>query len=232
MNLTTKLYKIDYDFILTHCTNKKLWNKKWTIFEYDNIKIKMELYSINIDYNTITLKAELDDNKDSVIICINLPLNIEHRNIKVLEKKVNGEIIRDLISYYEKTIIRKSSLYKQARNHDNEYRKRLKIIAVNFLDSEKVTNESIRDAYITSYVYDNEISTTQSAIDALRYTLSAKLYLSFLHTTGYSKELIETILAKNISGETSNFYKKLKKKEEYLNSEEFEEDLKAELGNV
>ena len=46
--LSNKIVKFDFNFILDNYLNKKLWGKKWTIFEYDKMTVTLELYRIDI----------------------------------------------------------------------------------------------------------------------------------------------------------------------------------------
>ena len=50
-DVTTKVYKVDFKKLIDNALNRIYWGKKWVIFNYDKVKIYMELSSINITDN-------------------------------------------------------------------------------------------------------------------------------------------------------------------------------------
>ena len=55
--LSTKVYKLDFKDLIDNATNKVYWAKRWTLFEYNGLKIEFTLHSIEIADNKL-LKRE------------------------------------------------------------------------------------------------------------------------------------------------------------------------------
>lgn len=151
--ITLKKYDVDYSFIVRNYLSPELWKKTWTLFVYKNLSITLNLYSIDVeDPITITFK-----------IAIKAPRYynstfkshvISTSNLKVLKNQINSGII-SLITNYETNEIRSTNEYKELFNASIIEEERLRDIAENYLDDNRIYIDDVRDAYIDYYVSKN-----------------------------------------------------------------------------
>ena len=52
-----KVYKIDYDFIISNYLDKSLWKKKWNLFVYKDHVFTLNLYKIETETDRIVFKV-------------------------------------------------------------------------------------------------------------------------------------------------------------------------------
>ncbi len=57
--LTTQVVKINFKWLLEHCTDREFWKNRWRVFDYDNIKIDLSLHEIDISMNMLTLRLNV-----------------------------------------------------------------------------------------------------------------------------------------------------------------------------
>ena len=86
---------------------------------------------------------------------------------------------------YEEYEIKQTQSYKQAENAVFEERGKLREIARSFLDSEGVTNEDIRDAYIDKFVDRNETMywKREKVLETCKYTICTDIFIVFCKAT-------------------------------------------------
>ena len=181
--LSTKIIKLDLNFILDNCFKPALWDKTWTIFAYDGYKVTFELTSINTKSKSVGYVVKLySPNKAWGYQTSNGDMNFqkEHRNLEVIEKGLNGKILRWLIEWRERELIRETTAYKEAYEYENQLEEIAKQKAKDLLDELGITNEDIRDAYIDSQ--QNKHSTSQftdKVFETYKGTKLSKLYMSY-----------------------------------------------------
>ena len=186
--LSTKVTKLDLNFISDNCFKPALWDKTWTIFAYDGWKITFELQSINtkskqVGYVLKLYKPNRTYNCQSGTGEINFQK--EHRNLEVIQKGLDGKILRWLIEWEERNMIRETTAYIEADDYEQELLKTVKQKAEDLLDELGITNEEIRDAYIDSQ--ENKYSTdeyTDKVFYLYKGTKLTKLYMSYCLFTG------------------------------------------------
>ena len=154
---SVKLYKLDLQFIADNCLNKKLWGKKWRIFEYDKITVDLALDSIDIANNKIRLSITVNTkdrgkyqstsffNRGDVTI----PLDKGQQNMENALRQVVGAIGSNVIAY-ERAIASRYVGYERASEYDNMVDEEAGRRAESILDEEGITNDEIREAYIES----------------------------------------------------------------------------------
>jgi len=104
----------------------------------------------------------------------------EHRNLEVIEKGINGKIIRWLIEWEERKLIKETSAYKEAEQYEDDFNDLIEEKAKDLLDELGITNEDIRDAYIESQK--DKLSTsqfTERVLETYKGTKLPKLYMSY-----------------------------------------------------
>lgn len=148
---TTKIYKLDFKFLIDNALNRKLWGKKWVVFQYDKVTISMRLSSIDIENNKLFLQLSLASydytSTNSYRGRVTLPLQESHHNFIAIKKSFVGGV-RNLITEYEESIIRRSHGYKRADAFDDSLQDEAERRAISILDDQGITHEDIRDAYI------------------------------------------------------------------------------------
>ena len=223
-----KVWKIDWEFIISNYLDKSLWNKKWHLFQYKDIIIDIWLYKIDCENDTVWFKINMD--KTSYWVYETVEYNIKNTSIKILQQQINGAMWR-LIKSYEDDLIKDTDGYKQITSYRSEEEDRLREIANKFLDDNGVTNSDIRDVYIDSFVCNN------SKLDIMlsnylsynRYHHATELMLAFCSATNREdskKEILEA--TKNDLG-IASVMKEVNEFMETLDSEEYNDEMYSEL---
>ena len=223
-----KVWKIDWEFIISNYLDKSLWNKKWHLFQYKDIIIDIWLYKIDCENDTVWFKINM--NKTSYWVYETVEYNIKNTSIKILQQQINGAMWR-LIKSYEDGLIKDTDGYKQITSYRSEEEDRLREIANKFLDDNGVTNSDIRDVYIDSFVCNN------SKLDIMlsnylsynRYHHATELMLAFCSATNREdskKEILEA--TKNDLG-IASVMKEVNEFMETLDSEEYNDEMYSEL---
>lgn len=158
--LSTVLTRIDLKDLLNHYTDKALWGKKWSIYDYGDITVTAELYVIDVRYNEIKLLiavrykgkrkgyARYDWNTMSI------PIHHSEYTQEVFERKLYG-VAKDTLAYIELNHIKALPDYEAAAKYRDEKLENLREEAHAWLDEKEVTNKSIREAYTDAFVEAN-----------------------------------------------------------------------------
>lgn len=218
-----KVYEIDYNFIIKNYLDPKLWNKSWTVFVFT-----LRMTKIIVISNTITFEVKLNKYWDSG----HFDYNIENSNIDFLKKSLKGTIKR-LIEEYERSQIRSSDGYSILKQSLLEAEHKLEEIANEFLDNEGVTNKEIREVYIENYVDNNSErwDKLRDYIDSLECAVCTDLYMIFAEATN-DESLKDTVQRYLDDGETERIQRELEEYCEYVDSDEWLENVKEELENI
>lgn len=237
--LRLKVYDIDYSFIIKNYLDESLWNKDWTIFIYKRFQIILRLHSIDVKTKVIWFEVEIQDNNEenksywvkSKRELFKYFLNVE--NIDILKKSLNHTIFSLMQDLEKDAYIEYTDEYnnlEEMRANENE---KLEKIANEFLDSEGVTNEDIREAYIGYYVDNNEkvYDLLNEYTNKMKYRLITDFYLVFLQATDDNEriKIIEDRIGKQELQET---LEEIKEYEKYMETEEFEEEMERKLEDI
>lgn len=180
-----KVYKIDYDFIISNYLDKSLWKKKWNLFVYKDHVFTLNLYSIDtrndkimfeIQYNKRTYSNEL------------VSYDIQNTSIKILKQQINGAIFR-LMEREDESRARNSQGYQTILDAYRDEEEKLREIAEGFLDDNNITIDEVREAYIDRYVANNCKMCTMltNYLDGTKYTFLTELLLVFTKITEDTK---------------------------------------------
>lgn len=237
--LRLKVYDIDYSFIIKNYLDERLWNKDWTIFIYKRFQIILRLHSIDVKTKVIWFEVEIQDNNEdnksywvkSKRELFKYFLNVE--NIDILKKSLNHTIFSLMQELEKDAYIKYTDEYnnlEEMRANENE---KLEKIANDFLDSEGVTNEDIREAYIGYYIDNNEkvYDLLNEYTNKMKYRLITDFYLIFLQATEDNEriKIIEDRIGKQELQET---LKEIQEYEKYMETEEFEEEMERKLEDI
>lgn len=148
--LDTKVEKLDLEDLLKNYLDKTSWNKKTTLFLYDDVRITATLSSIDVLDSFITILVTAECLKEQIYesSTVEIPTDEEHRNLNVLYKKVHSSVFRS-IGYLE--MWRYKSYHPYLDNIKAENKLTLELAeeeANNLLDSLGIEHLDIRNAYI------------------------------------------------------------------------------------
>ena len=222
-----KVYKIDYDFIISNYLDKSLWKKQWNLFVYKDHVFTLNIYRIETELDRIVFKISYNKLAwDHEYITY----DIQNTSIDILKKQINGGIFR-LMEAQDSFLARQSSGYNAIRDAKSDEEDKLREIAESYLNSNGITLNDVREAYIDRYISRN--SKTQSMLDnylwGCKYTFLSEIMLVFTKITN------DTTRFENVQkavGNMSNIALIEAAVEEFIESmgsDEFEEEMVSEL---
>ena len=185
---TLKVYKIDYDFIISNYLDKSLWKKKWNLFVYKDNIFTINLYKIDMENDSIMLKIKYNKRSwDSEYVQYYIDGRI---NMSVFMKEINGAIFR-LMYNYEQELIKKTPGYQKILDAYQEEKDMLKDIASRYLDSCGITNDDIREPYIDAYVSRNSHTDLQlsSYLGTYAYNYLSEMMMVYTKAIGDESRL-------------------------------------------
>ena len=227
---TLKVYNIDYEFIIKNYLSQHLWQKIWTLLQYKEHIITLNLYKIMTKDNEIVFEIKYQGFWGTEYV----NYNIANTSIKILKQQINGAMFR-IIERYEESLIEASEGYKRIEDSKWEERMMLKSIARDFLDREGVTNDEIREVYIDRYVDKNE--TVYEQLSAYKrtskYTVLTDLFLIFCEIT-LDKTRMKTIVDANVEHavKLALIESEVKDFMERLDTTEYVEEMECELEGI
>lgn len=237
--LALKVYDVDYSFIIKNYLDEKLWEMEWTIFTYRRFEITLKLDSINVKSKSIWFEITIKDNNEenksywtkSISESFKYSLNID--SIDILKKILNLKVF-DLIRRLEvDAYITYTEKYNELDEMKSDENEKLEEIANDFLDSEGVMNDEIREAYVEYYMdkYSKVDGLKSDYVDEMKYRLITDFYVAFLKATD-DKERLEIIRKKVGQSELDEILRKIEEYKEYMETEEYEEEMKDNLEEI
>ena len=230
-----KVFDVDYSFIIKNYLNPGLWEKKWTLFVYKKFVVTLRLKYIYVYCSKIEFEIEVIDNSSSSwnrSKTKEVTYSLKTDNITILKKAINSAIIKAFKDIEENLYIEKTDEYYKLVDMKYEERAKLEEIAKEFLDENNITNENIRDSYIDAYVDNTEKvwSLINDYERKNRFRMIPDLYLTFAKATD-NKELEDDVLKAN-EDTKEELLKQIEELEEYMQTEEYEEEVKDNLEEV
>ena len=228
-----KVWNMDYSFIVRNYLNPKLWQKVWTLFAFKDYVITLQLSSINTKKCRIEFEIALKDNASISSfneVWESVYYSIKSNDVGFLIKSINGTIYRLIKRYEVYYILETLEVYKNAEEQAEIERETLTQIANEFLDSMDVTSDELRELYIDAYVESNAKSCELigDLRTAYEFHLCPNLYLTFLESIG-EKEKYQEVLNHLEANETENVLKEIKEYQKYTETDEYIEEMRAEL---
>lgn len=237
--LSIKVYDVDYSFIIKNYLDEKLWDKEWTIFVYKKFQIILRLNSIDVRTKIIWFEVEIQDGNEenksywtkNVKDTFKYFLSVE--NVDILKQSLNHTIFGLMQKLEEDAYIKYTDEHYKLETMRNDESEKLEQIANDFLDSEGVTNDEIREAYVGYYVDKNEnvYNLINEYLSKMKYRMITDFYLVFLNATK-DDERIKIIESKIGHKELENTLEKIKEYEEYMETEEFREEMSSNLEDI
>ena len=218
-----KVYKIDYDFIISNYLDKSLWKKKWNLFVYKDHVFMLNLYSIDtrndkimfeITYNKRIYSSEL------------VSYDIQNTSIKILKQQINGAIFR-LMEREDESMARNSNGYKRVLDAYRDEDDRLREIAIAFLNDHGIELDEVRDAYIDRYVSNNSKMCTMltNYLEGTKYTFLTELFLVFTKITEDAKRYENVCNAVGNKGNIALIESAVEQFVKEMETDEYEEEM-------
>lgn len=190
--ISTRLYKINFKYIIENHLNKALWKKAWLVYDYDHFKVNLRLDNISIARNKITLAIGNTS--------VDIPLSEDHYNETVFYKSIFSAI-KSSIKDRERDAIRGTAAYAKACELDSQNDDKNREIAERRLDELNIDDEEVRKAYIEKYVGENQSQYWYDIYQRFEYSINTPRYLMLAYQfekecPEYSAELISAITSK------------------------------------
>lgn len=240
-----KVYDIDYSFIIKNYLNPEMWQKTWTLFQYKTFVVTLQLTYINCQDEKITLRVKIKDNSNTYKYayswgrnsdkeaCDDVYYSLKVNDLKFLKTSVESSVFRTIEKLEEYNTIASEDYLNLQEMYNNE-QDALKRIAEDFLDANDVSNEDIRDAYIEAYVSKNTKldSYLTRMVEEKQYLIFPDLYLVFANATNNDKTIKkwEQILEEN--NDIEELKTTIQEYIDYMESEEFEDDMSGNLEGI
>lgn len=189
-----KVWKINWEFIVSNYLDKSLWKKSWHLFQYKDFIVDLNLYGIDCESDTVSFKLH----------CNMLPFwnneyvkyNIANTSVKILQQQIHGAMFRLLMSY-DRRLICDSKGYNQILETAESEKSRLREIAYDYLTDNGVTNEDIREVYADNYVNNNSKLDIMlnNYCDYNKYHYATEVLLAFCSATNDKDRMTEILKA-------------------------------------
>lgn len=237
--LALKAYDVDYSFIIKNYLDEKLWEKEWTIFTYKRYEITLKLESINVQTKAIwfevTIKDNNEENKSYWSKSFNdiFKYNLSMDSVDMLKKILNHTIFCLMQKLEQEAYIEYTDRYCKLKEMQDEEQEKLLTIAEGFLDNEGVENSEIREAYIGYYVDRNKkvYELIGAYASDMKYKMITDFYVAFLKATDDTDRL-EIIRQKIGQSKLNETLEKIEEYKEYMETEDFEEEMRDNLEEV
>lgn len=238
--LTLKVYKMDYSFLIKNYLNPEMWQKQWTLFEYKNYSVTMNIWSIQTRTEQIILDIRLhyvdgEGYKDYKEQSISFSLKIE--DVTFLKRQINSAIFNLIVALEKEQMIHRTSTYTELYESSRDERRKLADIANDFLDENEINNDSIRDAYVSAYIdaYAKIPNMLSDYVDSRIYQELPDVYLTWLSCLedDPKKEIrIEEIKRALGNDEYKKIMTDIEEYVAHMETEEYEEEMKSNLEEV
>ena len=240
-----KVYDIDYSFIIKNYLNPEMWQKTWTLFQYKTWVITFRIDYIWCRSEKIHFMIKIKDNSpENEYKCgdycdadkfysASVDYSLKIDDIQFLKREIISKSFYIIEKLEEEAIMATREYINLTRSYSDEKNKLTKI-AEDFLDDNGVNNEDIRNAYIEAYVENNtQLDLMQNRLKRkMQYTIFPDLYLMFANATRDDKivQKWEKTLAENNNIE--ELRTEILEYLEYMQSEEFEDDMNSNLEEI
>lgn len=225
-----KVYKIDYDFIISNYLDKSLWKKRWNLFVYKDHVFTLNLYKIETETDRIVFKVSYNkllwDNEY-------VTYDIQNTSILILKKQINGAIFR-LMQTKDGCDARNSAGYLAIVDARDEERERLRNIAEAYLDDHGIELDDVREAYIDRFVSRNAKTDAMAHnyLQGCMYTFLAEIMLVFTKITNDNARYDIVVNAVGNKGNLALIESAVEEFVEHIDSDEYEEEMIDALESI
>lgn len=238
--LVLKVYRMNYEFLIKNYLDRRMWERQWTLFEYKQYKVTMNIWSIMTRTEQISLDIRLhytDDNGYSNYKERTISFSLKIEDITFLKRQINSAIFDLIVTVERETKICKTEYYYNLQEMKCNEKEKLTNIAEEFLDSVNVTNDNLREAYIDAYIdeYAKVPKMISDYIESRVYQELPDLYLTWLScleddpkTEIRTKEIQESFDA----DEYEELMKTVEEFKQYMETEDYTEEMQSNLEEV
>lgn len=207
---STKITKINIKTILNNYLKPEFWKVKWTLFDYNNLVLTMNIDSIEINNSRIVLKVSSSRYSNTYI---SIPLNRKISELEGIFKKNIVSACLDMILISERENARQTHSYKAAIRLDEEFEQEVEDKAKELLDSLGINHEGIREAYIDDQLSNNSSNHAANVLEHYEGKLMTDVYRVFLLLYNEKEKLENYEVVEDVQKDI----------DEYLENIEFEE---------
>lgn len=234
-----KVFDVDYSFIIKNYLNPELWNKTWTLFQYKDMKVTLNIYSIYTRQNKIMfeIRTHWPDNGEWHCSEYDITCSLKIEDITFLKRQINSAIFNSFVDVERNRYIFRTDEYMELVQIKRQEHNTLEQIASDFLDRNEITNESIRDAYIDAYIneYETMSDKISNYVSSRAYMEMPDMYLVFLsclEDDPKTKIRTEEIKEKLTDTEFKDIMEEVKEFQEYMETDQYKEEMEEQLEEV
>lgn len=238
--LTLKVYKMDYSFLIKNYLNPEMWQREWTLFEYKEYKVTLNIWSIMTRTEQISLDIKLhyvDEKgyKDYKERTISFSLKIE--DITFLKRQINSAIFDLMVQVERERFIMRSDEFLQLQDMKWDEKNKLAEFANAFLNDNKIVNNHIREAYVDAYIdeYAKVPDMMTDYVMSRAYKEIPDVYLTWLSCLEDDpKTEIRTAEIKKALNdiEYQEIMKQVEEYKQYMQTDEYTEEMQLKLEEV
>lgn len=239
--LILKVWKMDYSFLINNYLDQSLWEKTWTLFQYKNFEIQLYLDQIMTRDQKLRFGIKClchkDTKDDRCYFVEDVFYSLKLNDISFLKRAINSAIWSSINDLERAYFIRETEEYIDLDGQAYEEKYKLERIANDFLDEVGVTSNDCREAYIDAYVEENwklrdirdEYVNSRQFQEITDFWIA---WISCLEDENRQEQWLDRI--KNACSD-DKWKEKLEEANEYIKymeTEEFEQDMKSNLEEV
>jgi len=192
--VSTKLFKINWRYLLDNALKPEFWNKTWVIFSVDGVDIQVKLYSINFRHNIVNLTVTSNKISFWESSTVEIPLSGEHFNTTVFDKKIYSAC-RSVLRNIEYNDISNTAQYKLLDSMDQDIKDDMEAKITEEIMEEfglsgklsKYQQEAV-DRAVSSRIYDEYTSRAAEYMQELLYSYHKEYYGLLALTLGTEED--------------------------------------------
>lgn len=114
--ISTTLYKVNWEYLINNCLNQNFWKNKWKVFEVGHIAFTLTINRIDVEDNKVIFKVATGVWDYEYIY---ITLSGSHFNTNIFNSSLYGTIKRMLLEH-EEDLIKQLDKYEAALELDDE----------------------------------------------------------------------------------------------------------------
>lgn len=224
MVLSMKVEKFNVNEILDNYLNQKFWGKKWTLFEYDGFVATLFMDCIYVDTRRVSVEIKVEKDGKRKHDWVWFSLDTENQNELVNNRQIYGKVVDLLLEWEESNLIPYTDEYKTALQVEKQHREKIRLLAVDLLDSLGIKHEEVREAYIKETIIQNAEYFTGKVEYNKKYLLIGYVILTYLLYVGYESKYnyVKEEIAKRDKDKLNKIMEQIQELKEKIENDEIE----------